>query len=101
MADGVRATSSQIGEGRIMPEGYEIVFPTESETSDNLRPCAHGDPCESCFVSRSMDTIRAKCRHANGGKRMPRWIAEKLRETCRMGYRAEESWHQWIYNHRN
>lgn len=83
------------------PDHYEIVFPSEEETSDNLRPCAHGDPCEPCFVSRSMVTIRAKFHEANEGLKMPRWIAEKLRETCRMGYRAEESWHEWIYDHRN
>lgn len=87
----------------MMPEGYEIIFPNEEETSDNLRPCAHGDPCESCFISRTMETIRAKFHDANGGQRMPRWIAEKLRETCRIGYRAESSdtWRGWIYNHRN
>ena len=84
-----------------MREDYEIIFPTEEETSDNLRACAHGDPCEQCFVSRSMETIQAKFRDANGGRRLPRWIAEKLRATCRMGFRAEESWNAWVYDHRN
>ena len=80
---------------------FEIVSPTEEETTNNLRPCAHGDPCEKCFVTRTMGTMKAKFSDASGGKKIPRWIAEQLREACKLGFRAEESWYAWVYDHRN